>query len=84
LGKFTSNRIAQGSNPLVTLLLFIVAVVVVGISFVLGLFAFLALSAFTVVAAVAVAIRLWWAKRRLPQSNVIEGEFHIVKKPKNS
>jgi membrane protein implicated in regulation of membrane protease activity len=84
----------QGSNPLVNLLLGIVAVIVIGATIVLGFFALLALIAITLVTAAVVGARIWWARRQAPTrepfarnatgDDFIEGEFHVVKKPKHS
>ena len=60
---------------------------------VLGFFAFLALSAVVLVAASVIAIRSWWLGRNIPPAanappsadgDLIEGEFHVVKKDKTS
>lgn len=84
MSKFTLHDRTQGGNPLVTVLLFIVTAIVIGVSIVLGFFAFLALSTLAIVSAIVVAVRHWWAKRQSPKGEVIEGEFHVVKRPKNS
>ena len=82
-----------GGNPLANALVVIVGAIVITVSLVLGFFAFLALSAVVLVAAAVIGIRVWWAKRNMPKNaeptaNVgaefIEGEFHVVKKDKNS
>ena len=82
-----------GGNPLANVLVVIVGAIVITVSLVLGFFAFLALSAVVLVAAAVIGIRVWWAKRNMPKNaeptaNVgaefIEGEFHVVKKDKNS
>ena len=75
------------------LLVVIIGAIVITVSLVLGFFAFLALSAVVLVAAAAMGIRLWWAKRQMPRNagpttrvdgEFIEGEFHVVKKDKTS
>lgn len=82
-----------GGNPLANILLVIVATIVIGVSLVLGFFAFLIVSAIVLLAATVIGIRSWWAQRGLPDNgsaaqgaatDVIEGEFHVVKKRKNS
>ena len=82
-----------GGNPIANILVVIVGAIVIGVSIVLGFFAFLALSAIILTAAAVIAIRAWWARRQMPnhpdtgtatQSDFIEGEFHVVKKRKNS
>lgn len=94
MADFKINHGAPRGNPLVTVLLLIGMAIVIGVSVVLGFFAFLALSGLAMVAAVAVSIRRWWASRRAAATapvntdargnDVIEGEFHVVKRPKNS
>lgn len=82
-----------GSNPLANVLIVIVGAIVISAALVLGFFAFLLLSAVVLVAAVVLGVRAWWLGRNAPPSTVdvpgqagefIEGEFHVVKKDKNS
>jgi membrane protein implicated in regulation of membrane protease activity len=82
-----------GSNPLANILVVLLGAIVIGVAIVLGFFAFLVLSAIVLVAAAALAVRVWWAKRHLPPNagsdnaptgDLIEGEFHVVKEDKNS
>ena len=82
--KFTIRNGAQGTHPLARLLLVIGTALLIGVSVVLGFFAFLALSVIALVTAAVVGARLWWAGRRAPRRDFIEGEFHVVKKPKSS
>jgi hypothetical protein len=93
LQKLYIKNGTQGGNPLANILVVIVGVIVIGVTVVLGFFAFLALSAIVLVAGTVIAARVWWARRKLPpttESNanfdeeVIEGEFHVVKKDKTS
>ncbi len=74
-------------------LVVILGAIVIGVSVVLGFFAFLALSAIILVAASVIGIRVWWAGRQMQKKatpddtargDTIEGEFHVVKKDKNS
>ena len=83
----------SSGNPLVNVLVVILGVIIIGVTVVLGLFAFLALSAIILVAASVIGVRVWWAGRQMPKQAVpedktrgdtIEGEFHVVKKDKNS
>jgi len=89
----TVRNSLQGNNPLTNILVIILGAVVLGVSLILGFFAFLALSAVVLVAACIVGVRVWWAKRynrqresaqHAHQGDTIEGEFHVVKKGKNS
>ena len=75
------------------MLVVILGAIVIGVSVVLGFFAFLALSAIILVAASVIGVRVWWAGRQTPikaapddttRGDYIEGEFHVVKKDKNS
>lgn len=83
----------QGGNPLANILVVIVGAIIIGVSIVLGFFAFLALSAIILVTAAVIGVRVWWAQRKMPKNagssvpvdgEFIEGEFHVVKKDKNS
>lgn len=82
-----------GSNPLANALIIVIGAIVIGITLVLGFFAFLALSAAVLVVAAVVTIRSWWLARKAPpaanpqpsaEGDLIEGEFHVVNKDKNS
>ena len=91
--KIHIKNTALGSNPLANVLVVIVGAIIIGVSLVLGFFAFLALSAAVLVAAVIMSVRSWWLGRKAPRhqsperakdGDLIEGEFHVVKKDKNS
>ena len=91
--KFYVKSGMQGGNPLANILVVIVGAIIIGVSIVLGFFAFLALSAIILVTAAIIGVRVWWAKRNMPKNvepsapvdgEFIEGEFHVVKKDKNS
>ncbi len=75
-------------NPLANVLVVILGAIIIGVSVVLGFFAFLALSAIILIAATVIGVRVWWAGRQKPEKvqpdGVIEGEFHVVNKDKNS
>ena len=86
------NGLSSG-NPLANVLVVILGAIVIGVSVVLGFFAFIALSAIILVAASVIGVRVWWAGRQMPiqavpddtsRGDTIEGEFHVVKKDKNS
>ena len=76
----------QNANLLVNAVIVIVGAMLIAASLVLGFFAFLALSAIILVVALVSGLRNWWANRRSPKrtSDVIEGEFHVVKRNKSS
>ena len=91
--KIHIKNTTLGSNPLANVLVVIVGAIIIGVSLVLGFFAFLALSAAVLVAAVIMSIRSWWLGRKAPRQpgaerakdgDLIEGEFHVVKRDKNS
>ncbi len=80
-------------NPLANALVVILGAIIIGVTIVLGFFAFLALSAIILLAASVIGVRAWWAGRQIPkraesdgakQGEYIEGEFHVVNKDKNS
>ena len=79
-------------NPIANILVIIVGVLAIGVSIVLGLFAFVALGAIILVTAAIIGIRVWWFNRKLrqqspadrdaarhkPPAGVIEGEYRVV------
>lgn len=89
-----TKRELPTANPLANALVVIAGALIIGVSIVLGFFAFLALSALVLVSAAVIGVRVWWLKRKLgdqPAANrsgpqgkapagVIEGEFHVVDK----
>jgi uncharacterized membrane protein YdfJ with MMPL/SSD domain len=80
------------TNPLANLLIIAAGVVVIGVSVVLGFFAFVALAAIISVAAAILGVRVWWYNRKLGRQSsqrarasrarttvgVIEGEYKVV------
>lgn len=84
----------SASNPIANAFVVIAGVLVIGVSIVLGFFAFLALSAIILVVAAVVGIRVWWFNRQLQRTSgvndgradsgtndgVIEGEYRVVHK----
>ena len=90
--QFKQRQFPAG-NPLANALVIVVGVLVIAVSFVLGVFAFVALLAAAIVMAAVIGARVWWLNRKLGirqknhmnQSNeratgseIIEGEFHVV------
>jgi hypothetical protein len=80
-------------NPLANVLVVVIGAIVIAVSFVLGIVAFVALASAVMVAAAIIGIRLWWMNRRLGRNHkhranrkggsaagaeVIEGEFRVV------
>ncbi len=87
------HRQFPASNPLANALVIIVGVVVIALSLVVGVVAFLALLAAAIVMAAVIWIRVWWLNRKLGTgrkvhvnqarkagtgAEVIEGEFRVV------
>ena len=81
-------------NPIANILVVIAGALVIGVSLVLGFFAFVALRAVILVSAAFIGIRVWWLNRRRQaqagpavhksghaargSTDVIEGEYHII------
>ncbi len=61
---------------------FIVGLVVLGVSLVLGAFVLAALLSFILILAVVIGIRLWWVKRKISGTAVndeyIDAEYRVV------
>lgn len=90
---FVKKELPAG-NPIANVLVIIAGALVIGVSIVLGFFAFLALSAVVLVAAAVIGIRVWWLNRHMSrqagagrhagqensQGGVIEGEYRVVGK----
>ena len=84
-------------NPIANALVIIAGVLAIGVSIVLGFFAFVALSAIVLVTAAIIGVRVWWFKRKLPKASptgaggagrssahgVIEGEYREVQKDRD-
>jgi len=89
---------AKGSfpagNPIANVFVVIAGALVIGVSIVLGFFAFVVISGFVLVAAAVIGVRVWWLKRKMQRGSpvgdssqrreapdgVIEGEFKVVQK----
>ena len=80
-------------NPLANALVVIVGAIVIGVSVVLGLVAFLILGSIVAVLAGIIGIRVWWMRHRMrgrvvdgqqasarsaTETRVIEGEYRVV------
>jgi len=79
-------------NPIANILVVIAGVLAIGVSIVLGFFAFVALGALILVTAAVIGLRVWWFNRKLrqqspsdrdttrrkPPAGVIEGEYRVV------
>jgi predicted lipid-binding transport protein (Tim44 family) len=96
--KYSSfNNGIPAGNPIANALVVIVGALAIGVSIVLGFFAFIVLGGIILVLGAIIALRVWWFNRKLarqvggraprqdaPQGGVIEGEYHVVKDDKNS
>lgn len=87
------QRQFPAGNPLANALVVVVGVLVIAVSFVLGLVALVALVAAAIVLAAIIGVRVWWLKRKLGTrqnftvnhkgesatgAEIIEGEFRVV------
>lgn len=87
------HRQFPAGNPLANVLVVVIGAIVIAVSLVLGIVAFIALASAVVVAAAIIGVRLWWFNRKLGRRrknhvnqyrgtgadrDVIEGEFHEV------
>ena len=88
------KREFPAGNPIANILVIVAGALVIGVSIVLGFFAFVALSAIFLVSAAVIGIRVWWLSRKLraqaaagatddsrdPRGSIeiIEGEFRVV------
>ncbi len=87
------QRHFPAGNPLANALVVVVGVLVIAVSFVLGLVALVALVTAAIVLAAIIGVRVWWLKRKLGAgqnytanhngesatgSEIIEGEFRVV------
>ena len=91
--RYTSlNRGIPAGNPIANAVVVIVGALVIGASVVLGFFAFLVLASIVLVLGAIVGLRVWWLNRKLTRAarssatprqaartDVIEGEYHVVK-----
>jgi hypothetical protein len=97
LGQYSARNGLPAGNPLANILVVIAGALAIGVSIVLGFFAFVALSAVVLVAAAIIGVRVWWFKRKLQKNartetggserssihGVIEGEYHEVSRDRD-
>ena len=87
------QRQFPAGNPLANALVVVVGAVVIAVSFVLGVVAFVALAGAVLVMAAIIGVRVWWLNRKMgarrnnhvnqkrgssAQTEIIEGEFRVV------
>lgn len=91
--KYSSiNRGIPAGNPIANVLVVIAGALAIGVSIVLGFFAFVVLGSIVLVLGAIIGLRVWWFNRTLrkqagnqpqpnkaPPTGVIEGEYHVVK-----
>ncbi len=90
--QFRRRQFPAG-NPLANALVVVVGAIVIGVSFVLGVVAFVALASAVLVLGAIIAVRVWWLSRKLgarqknPMNHnvnsatgneIIEGEFRVI------
>jgi uncharacterized membrane protein YphA (DoxX/SURF4 family) len=90
--EFKQRQFPAG-NPLANALVVVVGVLVIAVSFVLGVVALVALLAAAVVMAAVIGVRIWWYNRNAgtrrnnhvkqgaetaKSAEIIEGEFRVV------
>lgn len=90
--QFRHRQFSAG-NPLANVFVVVIGAIVIAVSLVLGIVAFVALAGAVMVAAAIIGVRLWWFNRKLgghrknhvnqyrgtaTDKDVIEGEFHEV------
>ena len=88
--KYSSiNRGFAAGNPIANIFVIIVGALVIGVSVVLGFFAFVVLGSIVLIMASIVGLRVWWFNRQLGKQvlqgrgdhragGVIEGEYRVV------
>ena len=92
MNAYNKQRQVPLGNPLANVLVVIVGALAIGVSLVLGFFAFLVLGSIVLVMAAIIGIRLWWFQRQMRKNSarsphrpdsaapggIIEGEFKVV------
>ena len=95
--QYSARNGLPAGNPIANVLVVIAGALAIGVSIVLGFFAFVALSAIVLVTAAIIGVRVWWFKRKLQEGSpadpasterptvhgVIEGEYHEVHKDRD-
>ena len=61
----TLKKDFSAGNPIANVLVIIAGALVIGVSVVLGFFAFVALSGIVLISAAVIGLRVWWLKRKL-------------------
>ena len=94
MNQFSRNRQVPTGNPIANALVVIVGALAIGLSFILGVVAFIALGAVLLVLGAIIGIRIWWMNRRMSRtrarqtseqpSGVIEGEYRVVVEERDS
>jgi len=87
------HRQFPAGNPLANALVVVVGAVVIGVLFVLGVVAFVALATAVLVMGAIIGVRVWWLNRKLgvqqkdpmtqngrsaTGNEIIEGEFRVI------
>ena len=90
--KYSSaNRGFHAGNPIANVFVILVGILAIGVSVVLGFFAFIVLGSIVAVLAAVIGLRLWWLNRKLKgqmqrgpthgqsaPGGVIEGEYQVI------
>ena len=74
--QFRHRQFSAG-NPLANALVVVVGAVVIGVSFVLGIVAFVALASAVLVLGAIIGVRVWWLNRKLG-TQVLPPSFAVV------
>jgi uncharacterized membrane protein YphA (DoxX/SURF4 family) len=90
--QFKHRQFSAG-NPLANALVVVVGVIVIAVSFVLGVVALVALVAAAIVLGAVIGVRVWWLNRKIAsrqkdhvnqtgaaatRTDIIEGEYRVV------
>lgn len=89
--NFSSKRGFPAGNPIANALVIVVGALAIGVSLVLGFFAFVILASILFIFSAVVGLRLWWFNRKLRRrqsqpgrrpgnrpDGFIEGEFQVI------